>query len=284
MEYAGDSLIEVENVRGKSRLVSAKSIKPLKILNPDCESASHIVLAGYGGGMLAGDYVGISIKAGAGTKSFLTTQSNSRYFKSENGKSATQILKGKLTSDALFVNFPDPLIPHRDSHIKQIQDWNLEGESMLLSIDWFTSGRSEGGEQFEYISFESQMEVHVSDELVLKDKFSFSPNESNARSQAVFGKYNHFLSGYLISGAESSKYQDLRLFLKELCHVSESALENYSLGNEKVIYACDEVKPGVLVFRLLGDRRLDLEKYTRAISEKLSSPEFLGFDFVKRRF
>lgn len=284
MKDAGDSLIEIENVRGKSRLVSAKSIKPLKILNPDCETASHIVLAGYGGGMLAGDYVGISINAGAGTNSFLTTQSNSRYFKSENGKSATQALKGNLLSDALFVNFPDPLIPHKNSHINQKQEWRLEGDSLLLSIDWFTSGRSEGGEQFEYGSFESQMEVHFSGELVLKDKISFMPKESNARSQAVFGKYNHFLSGYLVGSAGSEKYQALSSFFKALCHVPESALENLSVGNEKVIYACDEVKPGVLIFRLLGDRRLDLEKYTKSISEKLADQEYLGFDFYKRRF
>ena len=73
------SEIEVASVRGSSRLVTSRSIQPLKLLNPRAAGGScHVVLSSYGGGMLAGDVIRLRVRAQAGARLFLGTQASTK--------------------------------------------------------------------------------------------------------------------------------------------------------------------------------------------------------------
>ena len=99
------SEIEVASVKKKSRLVTLKSVQPLKMLNPTCDTAAHVVLSGYGGGLVAGDKIHLKINVQPESRLLITTQANSRVFRSEEGKVSEQLIQGSIQSQVGFSIF-----------------------------------------------------------------------------------------------------------------------------------------------------------------------------------
>ncbi len=63
--------MEVERVGGRSRLTRCLSVAPLKILTPNAGADyCTAVLSGYGGGLVAGDQVRLSVDCGREAKLF----------------------------------------------------------------------------------------------------------------------------------------------------------------------------------------------------------------------
>ncbi len=284
MSEAQWSEIEVASVKDKSRLITLKSVQPLKILNPACLTAAHAVLSGYGGGLVAGDKVNLSINVQESSRFLLTTQSNSRVFKSENGKAAEQIIRGKVGKNGLAVFFPDPLIPHTKSIISQNQAWELEEGSVLLTVDWFSSGRAESGEQFSFTGYHSSIHIQKNGIPFLVDNLSYAPEGNNPRSTGIFGRYNHFINGFLAGDESGDAFQELSGFFHSLNTPADSGHENYAKGQQDLICVADEIKPGLISFRAMGIRRLDLDPFIRRLAAHLAADNLLGFDFYTRRF
>lgn len=211
------SALTVAQVRQQSRLVASRSVQPLKIINPHSPGGScHAVLASYGGGLVAGNSIWLRVRCEADTRLLLTTQANTRIFKSLNGRQAEQITEGYLAENALAVVLPDPLVPQAASRYHQAQHWHLADTAVLLLADWWHAGRPDLGEQFAFTTFATELRVSVAGCLTLLDRFALRPEKHLSTSQATFGPYPPPLSLYLIGPPAEVRFQQLAAALYRL--------------------------------------------------------------------
>ena len=278
------SALTVARVRGQSRLVASLSVPPLKLINPKSTGpACHVVLASYGGGLVAGDCLRLRVRAEAGSRLLLTTQANTRIFKSLDGRPAEQLTEGHLAADALAVVLPDPLVPQAASRYRQAQHWHLAPTATLLLADWYHAGRTDAGEAFAFTDFATELRVSVAGRLTLLDRFALRPAEHLSTSQATFGPYASALTIYLVGPPAGARYQQLAAVLRQLPPPGQTELHAQLTGRPRVV-AVAQARDNVLVVRALGMARLDLEPLYRAVSAALAGEELLGFDALQRKY
>ncbi|RZK52251.1 MAG: urease accessory protein UreD [Hymenobacter sp.] len=278
------SALTVAQVRQQSRLVASRSVQPLKIINPKATGpACHAVLASYGGGLVAGDSIRLRVRCEADTRLLLSTQANTRIFKSIDGQQAAQITEGHVAENALAVVLPDPLVPQAASRYHQAQHWHLAESATLLLADWYHAGRTDLGESFAFTTFATELRVSVAGRLALLDRFALRPEEHLATSQATFGPYQSALSLYLIGPPESTQFQQLAAVLHQLPPSGQTDL-HASLAGRPYVVAVTQARTNVLLVRALGLSRLDLAPVYQAVSAALAGEGLLGFDALQRKY
>ncbi|WP_207432815.1 urease accessory protein UreD [Sabulibacter ruber] len=278
------SEVEVALVNGKSRLISSKNLQPLKILNPGSfYDSCHVVLSSYGGGMVSGDQINLRITCGAHARLFLSTQANTKIFKSTNQADAEQHFNAHVGENGLAVSFPDPVVPQEKSRYKQTQHWHLHPSAVLLVVDWFHSGRMDQGEQFVFEAFSSELKVSVGNRLVLLDRFGFTPEEHIASSPANFDAYQTMFSAYLVGSPENSRFCQLAQTLHELKMPGSTGLD-FTMTEKDYVLSVSEAKEGVYVLRAMGKTRQDLEPLCQHLLETLSQEEFFGYNPLERKY
>jgi urease accessory protein len=280
------SKLAVAQVRQQSRLVASRSLQPLKIINPTAALASpacHAVLASYGGGLVAGDSIRLRVRCQEASRLLLTTQANTRIFKSIDGRQAEQLTEGHVAENALAVVLPDPLVPQADSRYHQAQHWHLADTATLLLADWWHAGRTDIDEKFAFTAFSTELRVSVAGRLALLDRFALRPAQHLATSQATFGPYHTALSLYLVGPPAAGRVQRLATALRQLPPPGQTDL-HASLAGRPYVVAVSQARPNVLMVRALGNTRLDLEPVYRAVSAALAAEELLGFDALQRKY
>lgn len=279
------SELAVAQVRQQSRLVASRSLQPLKIINPAAArgAACHVVLASYGGGLVAGDCLRLRVHCEAGARLLLTTQANTRIFKSIDGRQAAQITEGHVAENALAVVLPDPLVPQAASRYHQAQHWHLAESATLLLADWWHAGRTDAGEKFAFTTFATELRVSVAGRLTLLDRFALRPAEHLATSQATFGPYATALSLYLVGAPAGARFQQLAAALRALPPLGQTNLHAQLAGRPYVV-AASQARENVVLVRALGYSRLDLEPVYQAVSAALAGKELLGFSPLRRKY
>ncbi|WP_426490340.1 urease accessory protein UreD [Hymenobacter sp. 102] len=278
------SEVEVTAVRGQSVLTRSRSVQPLKLLSPRASGGScHVMLSSYGGGLLAGDTIRLRIGVQPAARLLLSTQANTRVYRSDHGHPAVQVLEGVLADGAFTAVLPDPLVPQAASRFRQQQQWHLEPGAVLLLADWLHSGRMDSGEQFAFTALESEVRVRVAGRLVVLDRFAFRPEEHIATSPAHFGPHQTTLSVYLIGPPTDNRYQQLAAALAARQPHTRSELPP-NLSGQPAITACSEVRPGVYLLRAVGHTRAALQPIYDALYEALAAPELLGFHAGHRKY
>ncbi|KAI9930372.1 hypothetical protein ASPWEDRAFT_108905 [Aspergillus wentii DTO 134E9] len=164
----------------------------------ECPSSRpvHLYLLTYGGGLLPGDHIDVSITLDPQTRLVVTTpQGSTKIFKTEpsatvKGRRGTpahqmpdmsrQLLNVRVESEAALCYLPDPAVPYRDSRYEQIQTFTVDGtvrdgkRSSLCILDWVTQGRGSRGENWDFHLWKGKNEVWSEDErgdkkLLLRD-------------------------------------------------------------------------------------------------------------------
>ncbi|RZK59423.1 MAG: urease accessory protein UreD, partial [Hymenobacter sp.] len=237
----------------------------------------------HGGGLVAGDSIRLRVRCEAGSRMLLSTQANTRIFKSIDGRQAEQITEGHVAENALAVVLPDPLVPQAASRYHQAQHWHLAASATLLLADWWHAGRTDLGEKFAFTTFATELRVSVAGRLTLLDRFALRPDEHLATSQATFGLYHTALSLYLIGPPEDARFQQLAAALRQLPPPGQTDL-HASLAGRPYVVAVAQARENVLVVRALGLSRLDLEPVYRAVAAALAGAELLGFDALRRKY
>ncbi|RZL14356.1 MAG: urease accessory protein UreD, partial [Hymenobacter sp.] len=245
--------------------------------------ACHAVLASYGGGLLAGDSIRLRVHCEAGSRLLLSTQANTRIFKSIDGRQAEQLTEGHVAENALAVVLPDPLVPQAASRYHQAQHWHLAPTATLLLADWYHAGRTDLGEKFAFSTFATELRVTVAGRLTLLDRFALRPDEHLATSQATFGPYHTALSFYLVGPPAGAHFRRLADALRQLPPPGQTEL-HATLAGRPYVVAVTQARDNVLLVRALGMSRLDLEPVYRAVSVALAEPGLLGFDALQRKY
>lgn len=149
---------------------------PLKLIAPDPlpppESAPvgspdliHTVfLLTYGGGIVAGDAIDLSVSLEAGTRLVLLTQGSTKIFKTADPAVVSrQHMVVNIAAGAALIYLPDPVQPFAQTAFSQSQTYHVESEQSSLCVcDWVTSGRSARGENWNLYEYKSKNEVWIS--------------------------------------------------------------------------------------------------------------------------
>jgi urease accessory protein len=120
-----------------------------------------VFVLSYGGGIVAGDSIDLSVDLEAYTRLVLLTQGSTKIFKTLDAKVISrQHMTAHVASGAALVYLPDPVQPFANTAFSQSQIYHLEeGQGSLCVCDWVTSGRSARGENWDLFEYKSRNEV-----------------------------------------------------------------------------------------------------------------------------
>jgi len=172
---AGTAVLECSFINNRTVLTRAMATSPLRILNPRGASrAAWVFTSSFGGGLLSGDQLAITLDAGGQTLTYLSTQASTKIYRSTQGRPARQALRARLGAEATLVYTPDPLVPYADSRYQQQQVFDLAASSNLVLLDAFTSGRRASGEQWQLATLKSRNEITIGNRRILTDTLYLS--------------------------------------------------------------------------------------------------------------
>lgn len=165
------------------RLQTCSYQYPLKLIAPaplphvlpstsssdDLETLIHtIYLLTYGGGLVAGDAIRLSIQLAPTTRLILLTQGSTKVFKSPSLSTVSkQSLVVDLEPGSALCYLPDPVQPFEASCFVQEQIYNViqppdEGTvASLCVLDWVSQGRAARGENWRIWKYGSRNEVYL---------------------------------------------------------------------------------------------------------------------------
>lgn len=148
----------------------------------------HLYLLTYGGGLLPGDRIDVSITLRSRTRLVVTTpQGSTKIYKTNpnigeaikggelvvrgsGDEPSRQILDVNIEKGAALCYLPDPTVPFKDSAYEQIQSFTVDGavlessgeddsRSSLCVLDWVTEGRTARGEKWDFHLWKGKNEV-----------------------------------------------------------------------------------------------------------------------------
>jgi urease accessory protein UreH len=152
-----------------SQVLSTLSFQyPLKLISPRLpgQPCTSVFMMSYGGGLVGGDEIDLSVVVESDTKLCLLTQGSTKIFKQRKiadrpTSTTSQILRVKIENGALLALLPDPIQPFADSIYNQYQSFELHPDSSLLLLDWVNSGRPARGENWTLASYLSRNDILV---------------------------------------------------------------------------------------------------------------------------
>jgi urease accessory protein len=150
--------------RGASTILAQSRFSlPLQTLTPLtlADGASYLMLLNPTGGVLGGDHLITEIVQEPGTHVCLTTPSATRIYRTLE-KHATLETVIRIGEGATLEYFPDHVIPHEGSALRQSLRVEMAPGSRAILFDSMASGRVAHGERWKFREMDSRMEVFSS--------------------------------------------------------------------------------------------------------------------------
>lgn len=136
---------------------------PLKLISPSpsAEQKSVLVfLLTYGGGLVGGDQVYLTIDVKRNAKLSIVTQGHTKIFKSPSRDVITrQQLHVTVADGAALCLLPDPVQPFEGSVYDQSQSFFVAEGGSLCLLDWVSEGRTARGEDWDLWAWRGKNEV-----------------------------------------------------------------------------------------------------------------------------
>jgi len=161
---AGEGSIVVKLLpNGESGLETVTYQYPLKLISPSRSAETRSVLVfllSYGGGLVGGDAVNLSINVRKDARLSVVTQGHTKIFISATPDIVTrQTLRVHIADGAALCLLPDPVQPFAESVYRQVQIFHLTGTASLCLLDWVTQGRVARGEDWSFVKWVGRNEV-----------------------------------------------------------------------------------------------------------------------------
>ncbi|KAI0123030.1 UreD urease accessory protein [Xylariales sp. AK1849] len=208
LSLPGEGRIVVKNSPNNvSTLESIAYQYPLKLISPSVKADQKSVLVfllSYGGGLVGGDHVNLSVDVQLNTKLSVVTQGHTKIFKPSSSDIVTsQKLQVEIHDGAGLCLLPDPVQPFEGSNYEQTQIFKLTSNASLCLLDWVTHGRSARGENWDLVRWTGRNEIWLSsqhdnskDRLLVRDTVILDgspqvamskPLRETMQGHAVFG-------------------------------------------------------------------------------------------------
>ncbi|RYP02644.1 hypothetical protein DL764_005689 [Monosporascus ibericus] len=183
---------------------------PLKLISPAVTADQKSVLVfllSYGGGLVGGDQISLSVDVQSGGKLSIVTQGHTKVFQSVAPDIITkQQLDVRIEAGAGLCLLPDPVQPFERSVYEQIQIFKLAPRASLCLLDWVTQGRSARGEDWSLTQWTGRNEVWATSEtgyakprLLVRDAVILDGTAGHFESQSLReSMHGHAIFGTLI--------------------------------------------------------------------------------------
>ena len=246
--------------------------------------ACHIVFSNYGGGFVEGDRIQLNINCGAETNTIITSQANTRIYKSTTGLLTSQEIKGKIGEKAFMVYMGDPMVPQQDSIFEQKFEWEINRDSVLLLVDWFEAGRILNDERFGFQSFATEFKVLKDGIPLIWDRFKIEPSVTNVNSPGAFLNHSSYLNIFLAGNENLPKVQALETHLRLLARKFFQEEKPLQLNEVELLGAAIKINENAFLVRCSAKNNESLHAFVKELAVVLEDDVLLGFNPLGRKF
>lgn len=148
---------------GSTILAQSRFSLPLQALTPLilADGASYLMLLNPTGGVLGSDHLITEIAQEAGTHVCLTTPSTTRIYRTAEKPAILETVI-RVGEGATLEYFPDHIIPHAGSALRQSLRIEMARGSRAIILDSMASGRVAHGERWSFTEMDLRTEVYAS--------------------------------------------------------------------------------------------------------------------------
>lgn len=247
----GHAGLVVRMVAGQSAATDVWCSSPLKLLTPRSRGPSvWAYLSSFGGGMVAGDQIKISVRVESGARCFLTTQSSTKVYRNPARQPCSHELSARVDDGALLVLVPDAVQAFADSNYRQTQQIRLHPGAGLVLVDWFTCGRAAREERWNFRSLQSRNDVFIGDRRCLFDSMLLDSAQGPLTGTHRLARYNCV---GLVSIFGDSLRQEAQSLLEQVRHQPVT-------GRADLVFSASAIRGGT-VLRIAGLRHEDVAHY-----------------------
>ncbi len=187
----GKGVLQTSLVAGRTAVTRAQATNPLKLLCPRrSPRAAWVYVTTYGGGLVAGDQIDLTVNISSGTTCVLTSQASTKVYKSPLGNACQQSLSASIGEDALLVVAPDPITCFADAKYQQQQQVDLRPGGSLVLVDWLTSGRRARHECWMFSRYYSRIDIAYDRRRVFLESLLLDPTDGPIDSPYRLGRFH----------------------------------------------------------------------------------------------
>ncbi|EAU92675.1 hypothetical protein CC1G_01720 [Coprinopsis cinerea okayama7 len=182
----GHGRVVVSSHAAKAVFAELASTYPLKLLSPRVagDGVAVVYVMGYGGGLVGGDEVFLTVEVQRQASLVLLTQGSTKVFKTRIGARlasgtrphtfqdrtlTVQTMSYRVGSGSSLFLLPEPVTCFRNASYNQIQTFDLEETASLVLLDSITEGRQAQGEDWDLSRYYSMNRVKIGKNLVAND-------------------------------------------------------------------------------------------------------------------
>ena len=248
--------------QGRQSLSTLSFQYPLKLISPRLASqpCTSVFMMSYGGGLVGGDQIELSVHVETGCKLNLLTQGSTKIFKQRSNNdekppsTTSQVLRVKIDDGGLLALLPDPIQPFADSCYNQYQSFELHPNANLILLDWVNSGRPARGENWTLTSLRSRNDIHETTQtekpkrLILRDTLLLNSNIANSM-------YPHeCFATVILRGPQLQEYSTLVIAkFKQEDRVRRSSTVRPAAQKGRATWTAGLVREGCCVVKVAGE-------------------------------
>jgi urease accessory protein len=192
----GTGILDIVRVDRRSVVRRAFATSPLRWLTPrNHGGAAWVYASSYGGGLVGGDALRLTIGIGAGASAFLSSQASTKIYRSLHRSSVE--LEATVSGGGQLVLWPDPVVCYAGSTFRQTQCIDLTDDAALILVDTMTSGRRASGERWQFAEYANRITVRQNGRAVLFDSTRLSGGAGDLAAR--MGRFD-VLSGVALIG------------------------------------------------------------------------------------
>lgn len=227
---------------------------PMYIKN-DHLSCAHLCIQNSTAGIFPGDNLRTKVTAHRGTKTYITTQSDTQVFAphrdSPDGE-ASNDLEFIVDDDAIVEHFPKTTILHRDSTLRQTTQLHVSANGIFIGWNALAAGRIGHGECMTYREYDTRTVIYRDGKIAARDRMVLRSGEQQLSSPGIF--HDHYYLGTLILVAPD------RITDKILAVIRQAIRPETLCGASALPHGCG------LMIRLLADSAPQLAATQRSLS------------------
>jgi len=197
----GQIVCHVSSSTTKPSFSTFRASYPIKLLTPKVHSPylAAVYIITYGGGLVSGDSVSLSVETHPNVNLMLLTQGSTKVYKQRPGKlfvnnniqqnggelvrpeGTRQKLDAFIHKNSILLQLPDPTTCFRDADFTQRQLFKLQDvTSSVIILDWFTCGRMSRGERWDFLKYDSGIDLFLGDKLIFRDVVLLKNDNQNS--------------------------------------------------------------------------------------------------------
>ena len=198
-------MLAIERVAGGSAVVERHAASPLRLLCPgNAGSAAWTYTSTFGGGLVDGDDVRLSVRVGPNAGALVATQASTKAYAATRG--ARQTIEAAVGEAGTLVVLSDPLVLFAGARVETLVDADLAGDATLVAVEALAAGRVARGERWAAARCQARVRVRREGVAIADDALLLDPEHGDVAAR--MGPFDAWatlvLAGPGVQGAASA--------------------------------------------------------------------------------